>query len=209
MLLNFARHIGTAYTIGEPVHKRLLQNAVLHFIPNIDILSEKVITQYDGTDKCDVEPLEEEFGDSLYSYLTKKNLNPLSNYTREKSFADMLEAEKYDVILELSSGTEDIIYPELSKNLYEKFAQTYQDSRSADDKYKCKGSGVKNGDLIDVLCERFNTPVISAGLTCCKMPVQSEIAWVWRNNLRGIMKFVELANTGKCCLCFYVNFYFT
>ncbi|KAJ8712882.1 hypothetical protein PYW08_008186 [Mythimna loreyi] len=196
MLLNFARHIGTAYMIGEPVHIRLLQNTVLHFIPNIDVLSEKIISQYDGTDKCDIEPLEEEFGDSLYSYLTKKNLNPLSNYTREKSFAEMLEAEKYDLILELSSGSEDISYPELSKNLYEKFAQRYQDSRTGNDKYECQGIGVKHGDLIDLLCERFNTPVISAGLSCCKMPVQSEIAWVWRNNLRGIMKFIEQANTG-------------
>ncbi|PZC71284.1 hypothetical protein B5X24_HaOG213686 [Helicoverpa armigera] len=196
MLLNFARHIGTAYTIGEPVHKRLLQNAVLHFIPNIDPLSDKIVKQYDGNDKCDVAPLEEEFGDSLYSYLTKKDLNPLSNYTREKSFINMLEAEKYDLILELSSGSEDISYPELSKNLYEKFAQVYQDSRNPNDKYQCKGNGVKHGDLIDVLCERYNTPVISAGLSCCKMPVESEIAWVWRNNLRGIMKFIELANTG-------------
>ncbi|XP_063896391.1 carboxypeptidase D [Helicoverpa armigera] len=196
MLLNFARHIGTAYTIGEPVHKRLLQNAVLHFIPNIDPLSDKIVKQYDGNDKCDVAPLEEEFGDSLYSYLTKKDLNPLSNYTREKSFINMLEAEKYDLILELSSGSEDISYPELSKNLYEKFAQVYQDSRNPNDKYQCKGNGVKHGDLIDVLCERYNTPVISAGLSCCKMPVESEIAWVWRNNLRGIMKFIERANTG-------------
>lgn len=204
MLLNFARHMATAYTIGEPVHKRLLKNAVLHFIPNIDILSEKVIKQYDGTEKCNIEPLEEQFGDSLYGYLTKKDLNPLSNYTREKAFINMLESEKYDLILELTSGSEDISYPELSKNLFEKFAQTYQDSRNTNDKYQCKEIGAKHGDLIDVLCERYNTPVISAGLSCCKMPVESEIASVWRNNLKGIMKFAELANTGKFRLVFKI-----
>lgn len=197
MLLNFARHIGTAYMIGEPVHKRLLQNAVLHFIPNLDALSDKIIKQYDETDRCDIEALEEEFGDSLYAYLTKKDLNPLSNYSREISFINMLESEKYDVILELASGSEDVKYPELSKNLFEKFAKTYQDSRVTEDRYQCKGSGVKHEDLIDVLCERYNTPVISAGLSCCKMPVDKDIAWVWRSNLRGIMKFAELANTGK------------
>ncbi|XP_050552630.1 carboxypeptidase D isoform X1 [Spodoptera frugiperda] len=196
MLLNFARHIGTAYMIGEPVHKRLLQNAVLHFIPNLDSLSDKIIKQYDETDRCDIEALEEEFGDSLYAYLTKKDLNPLSNYSREISFINMLESEKYDVILELASGSEDVKYPELSKNLFEKFAKTYQDSRVTEDRYQCKGSGVKHEDLIDVLCERYNTPVISAGLSCCKMPVDKDIAWVWRSNLRGIMKFAELANTG-------------
>ncbi|KAH9640540.1 hypothetical protein HF086_001589 [Spodoptera exigua] len=196
MLLNFARHIGTAYMIGEPVHKRLLQNAVLHFIPNVDSLSDKIIKQYDETDKCDIEALEEEFGDSLYAYLTKKDMNPLSNYSREISFVNMLESEKYDVILELASGSEDVKYPELSKNLFEKFAKTYQDSRVSEDRYQCKGAGVKHEDLIDVLCERYNTPVISAGLSCCKMPKDADIAWVWRSNLRGIMKFAELANTG-------------
>lgn len=198
MLLNFARHIATAYAIGEPIHIRLLKNAVLHFIPNIDPLADKIIKQYDGTDKCDVQALEEEFSDSLYGYLTKKDLNPLSNYTREKSFVNMLEAEKYDFILELSSGTEDLAYPELCKNLYEQYAQRYQDDRNPSDKYTCSGKRKSmHGDLIDVLYERYNTPVISAGLSCCNMPVESEIAWVWRNNLRSIMNFVKLANTGE------------
>lgn len=196
MLLNFARHIATAYSIGEPVHRRLLKNAVLHFIPNIDPLADKMIKQYDGSDKCNLEALEEEFGDSLYSYLTKKDLNPLSNYTREKSFINMLEADKYDVVLELSSGSEDLAFPELTKNIYEQYAVEYQESRTSNDEYKCNDRSNIRGDLIDVLYERFNTPVISAGLSCCKMPLESGIAWVWRHNLRGIMNFVELANTG-------------
>uniref|UniRef100_S4P1T8 Carboxypeptidase D n=5 Tax=Pararge aegeria TaxID=116150 RepID=S4P1T8_9NEOP len=28
------------------------------------------------------------------------------------------------------------------------------------------------------------------------MPLESDIAWVWRNNLRGIMKMIEQASTG-------------
>ncbi|CAG9791234.1 unnamed protein product [Diatraea saccharalis] len=197
MLVNFARHIATAYTIGEPVHKKLLQTTVLHFIPNMDTLQDKIVRQYDGTDKCEVEPLEEEFGDSLYNYITKKNLNPLSNYTREKSFITLLESEKYDLVLELASGSEDVVFPELSKNIYEKFARKYQDNRTPSEKYTCgKNINVVHGNLVDVLCERYNTPVISVGLSCCKMPVETEIAYVWRYNLRGIMQFVEIAKTG-------------
>ncbi|XP_045503129.1 carboxypeptidase D isoform X1 [Colias croceus] len=197
MLLNFARHLSTAYQIGEPIHRRLLKNAVFHFIPNLDPLYEKVLKSFDGTEKCDVEVLEEEFGDSVYNYLTKKDPNPLSNYTREKAFISLLQSEKFDLVLELSSGTEDVAFPEYSKNINEKFAQKYRDNRAFVDRYECKTrNNVVHGNLIDLLFERFNTPVISVGLSCCKMPSNKDIAWVWRDNLRGIMKFIESANTG-------------
>ncbi|XP_053616967.1 carboxypeptidase D isoform X2 [Plodia interpunctella] len=198
LLLNFARHIATAYTIGEPRHQKTLKNAILHFIPNLDPIYKKIIAQVGDTDKCVIQALEEEFGDSLYDYLTKKNVNPLSNYTREKAFIDMLQSEKYDLVLELASGNEDVAYPELSRNIYEKFANTYQDSRTPSEEYECRDVKISatHGNLIDLLCERFNTPVISVGLSCCNMPREPQIGWVWRNNLRGIMKFVELVNTG-------------
>jgi hypothetical protein len=208
MLLNFARHLATAYNIGEPIHKKLLETTVLHFIPNLDPLHDKVIKQHDGTNRCDIEPLEEEFGDSLYNYITKKSDNPLSNYTREKSFINLIESEKYDLVLELASGTEDITYPELSKNIYEKFARRYQDNRTPSERFECTNgkSNVVHGNLIDVLAERYNTAVISVGLTCCNMPVEPEIAWVWRYNLRGIMQFVELTKTGEW-LYFFCRLY--
>lgn len=156
-----------------------------------------MLATYDGTEKCDIQPLEEEFGDSLYSYLTKKDMNPLSNYTREKSFIEMLKSEKFDLVLELASGTEDVSYPELSKNIYGKLAQTYQDNRNPSEKYSCGRFSDVHGDLVDFINERFGVPVISVGLSCCKMPVEEDIAMVWRDNLRGIMKFVEQANTGE------------
>ncbi|XP_045539218.1 carboxypeptidase D [Papilio machaon] len=198
LLVNFARHISTAYTIGEPIHQKLLKNTVLHFIPNIDPLYKNILKHYDNTDKCEIEALEEEFGDSVYSYLTKNNLNPLSNYTREKSFIHLLENEKYDLMIELSSGTENVAYPDLSRQIYEQFAKKYQDNRSPSDRYECseKNDHIRHGNLIDLVCERYNTPIVSLGLSCCKMPSPDVIGWVWRDNLRGIMKLVEVANTG-------------
>ncbi|XP_039751750.1 carboxypeptidase D-like isoform X2 [Pararge aegeria] len=197
ILLNFARHISTAYTIGEPRHKKLLQNAVLHFIPNLDPLFGKMLKQYDHSEKCKLDALEEEFGDSLYSYLTKKNENPLSNYTREKAFVGLLESEKFDLILELASGTEDVTIPNFSKDIYEKIAQKYQDNRTPSNQYECSNdNNVAHENLFDLVFERFNIPFVSLGLSCCKMPLESDIAWVWRNNLRGIMKMIEQASTG-------------
>ncbi|CAH0713504.1 unnamed protein product, partial [Brenthis ino] len=197
MLINFARHIATAYSIGEPRHKKLLQNAVLHFIPNLDPLFNKMIKLYDHTEKCDLEPLEEEFADSLYNYLTKKDINPLSNYTREKAFIHLLEVEQFDLILNLGSGTEDANVPNFSKEIYEKYAEKYQDNRTPMTKYTCKDTSmVAQENLIDLIFERFNTPIVSVGLSCCKMPLEKDIGWIWRNNLHGIMKFIEQANTG-------------
>ncbi|XP_045770817.1 carboxypeptidase D-like isoform X3 [Maniola jurtina] len=197
ILLNFARHISTAYKIGEPRHKRLLQNAVLHFIPNLDPLFGKMLKEYDHSEKCDFEALEEEFGDSLYSYLTKKDQNPLSNYTREKAFVGLLESEKFDLVIELASGTEDVTIPNFSKDIYEKIALKYQDNRIPSSQYKCKETNnVGHENLLDLVFERFNVPIISLGLSCCKMPLETDIAWVWRYNLRGIMKIIEQATTG-------------
>lgn len=197
MLLNFARHVANAFAIGEPIHKKILNNTVLHFIPNLDPIYEKIVTNFDGTEQCNLIALEEEFGDSLYNYITKKNLNPLSNYTREKAFINLLEAEKYDLVLELSSGNEDVSYPELSKHIYEEFAKVYQLNRTPVDRYECSNkNNVIHDNLIDVLYERYNTPVVSVGLSCCNMPTEENIAWIWRDNLEGIMQFVTTSNTG-------------
>ncbi|XP_041971447.1 carboxypeptidase D-like isoform X2 [Aricia agestis] len=195
MLLNYARHLATAYHIGEPIHKRMLNNSVIHFIPNLDPLTMKILRNYDHTDKCDVTPIEEEFGDSLYNYLANKNLNPLSNYTREKAFARLLEVERFDLVIELASGTEGVSYPESAK-IYEQYAQMFQEHRTPGDIVCQKKDDVVHGDLIDLIYERYNVPILSLGLDCCKMPKDEDIAWVWRHNLAGIMKVVRSVNTG-------------
>lgn len=166
----------------------------------MDPLLPKILKNYDGTDKCKIESLEEEFGDRLYSYLTRTELDPLQNYTREKAFVHLLETHKYDLILELSSGTEHVIYPEISRDLYERFALKYQEKRIESNKYACSKGNVNSvhGKLIDVLNERFGVPMVSVGLSCCKMPRQQDIQYVWRNNLKGLMEFVLLTETGRC-----------
>lgn len=202
VLLNLARHLATAYTIGEPIHQRLLRNAVLHFIPNIDPLYQKLLKEYDGTDKCDLQPLEEEFGDSVYDHLAGKDLNPLTNYTRERAFVDMLRQEQYDLVVELASGAEDLAYPELSRDIYEGFARSFQERATPSDRYSCleRGGDTKHGDLIDLINERYGVPIVSVGLSCCKMPSPETIGWVWRDNLPGLMALVKVANTGECLI---------
>lgn len=137
--------------------------------------------------------------------MTKKNLNPLSNYTREQAFIRILESEEFDLVIDLASGSEDVLIPDLSKSLFEKYSEIYTNNRTPG-KYKCDGNiDVVHKNLIDLIYERYNTPILSLGLSCCKMPLENDIAWAWRNDLHGIMKLIEMANTGKmfCIIKFF------
>lgn len=146
----------------------------------------------------------------MYSYLTRTNLDPLnnhSNYTRERQFVHLLETHKYDLILELSSGNEHILYPEISRDFYDGFALRYEAKRVASNKYECSKDNTNSmhGKLVDVINERFGIPMVSVGLSCCKMPRHQDIQYVWRNNLKGLMEFVLLTETGEFFFYFYRN----
>lgn len=196
ILLNFARHLSTAYALGEPIHKEILRNTVIHFIPNLDQNYMKMFSKYDDKEHCKLESLEEEFGDSLYNYLTKGD-NSTSN-VREKAFTKFLELENYDLIVEFGSGNENILYPDRARFLYEKFAEKYQNNRLSIDKFDCGAvrANVVHSNLIDLICERFNVPMISIGMSCCKVPLETDIGLVWKANLKSIMSFIELTRTG-------------
>lgn len=154
--------------------------------------------EYDGEAYCTLEAIEEEFGDSVYHYLTKQDKNPLSKHERENAFIRLLKNEKYDLLIDLGSGNENFLYPDKLK-LFEKVALDYQQTRQDSDKYACSNlnDNPVHGNLVDLIYERFDIPVLSVGLCCCKMPVEKDIAAVWRGNLRGIMNLVELTRTGE------------
>lgn len=198
-LLNFARHISTAYSIGEPIHKRLLQNVVLHFIPNLDPAYPQVLERFDQQNGCDIISPVEEFGDKLLNHF-KYDHDPNSR-SKTMMFELMLRWQKFDLILELGSGNTDVTYPEVSKFIYDKFSDTYQRNRKYSTGSECSRKSVnenlKHEQLIDLLCEKFQVPMFSIGLDCCKMPSEDTIGQVWRDNLRSIMEFVSLANMGE------------
>ena len=42
----------------------------------------------------------------------------------------------------------------------------------------------------------FNLPLYTINLSCCKMPPENDIADVWRENILGILKFINMGRTG-------------
>ena len=42
----------------------------------------------------------------------------------------------------------------------------------------------------------FSIPLYSINLSCCKMPLETEIAEIWRDNIESILKFINLGLTG-------------
>lgn len=198
-LLNFVRHITTAYDIGEPAHKKLLKNAVLHFIPNLDKNYENILQNFDGNNHCQLTTKNVEFGDKLFEHFTK-NHDPNSQ-SREMMFELMLRWQHFDMIVELGSGNTDVTYPDSSKIIYEKFADTYQSNRKFSTGSSCDTQPKKHNSaheqLIDLLHDVYKLPMFSIGVDCCKMPAEDIIGQMWRDNLQSIMKFVSLVNTGK------------
>lgn len=200
ILMNFARHIATAYSIGEPIHKKLLQNVVLHFIPSLDPIYGDILKNFDNTNQCSLKTTEEEFGDKLLNHL-QHNKDP-NLHNKEMMFELMLTWQKFHMFIDLGSGSTNVVYPEKSKAVYDKFSETYQNKRQMTTGSVCDGStspkeNKKHEQLIDLLCDRFNVPMFSIGLDCCKMPTEDMIGQVWRDNIQSIMAFVEMANTGK------------
>lgn len=50
--------------------------------------------------------------------------------------------------------------------------------------------------LTELFYNQYKIPMFTLGLSCCGMPVQSEIASVWRTNIHKIKNFLHLTDTG-------------
>ncbi|XP_077299077.1 carboxypeptidase D svr [Arctopsyche grandis] len=197
-LLNFVRHVTTAYSIGEPIHKKLLENVVLHFIPSLDPNYPSILNNFDKTNHCELTANKEEFGDTFYDHL-KYHHNP-NSHSKDMMLELMIRWQHFDMIVELGSGNTDVTYPESSKLIFEKFADMYQNKRKLSTGTVCSKSRIndstKHGQLIDLLYNEYKVPMFSIGLDCCKMPTEDLIGQVWRDNLQSIMAFINQVNTG-------------
>ena len=93
--LRMATHILKGYDIGEPRFKKLLANAVLHFLPGIDPGFEKV------NENCN-QKFVEEVGQNLVENNTDK-MNPVT-----EAFIKILQTEKLDVLIILGGGSVEV-----------------------------------------------------------------------------------------------------
>lgn len=99
ILLRLATHILMGNQIGNPPIQRILDNAILHFIPGVD-------PGFDNIEEIkDCNPVvKDEVGEKLLSGSnTSERIDAITN-----AFKRMLQTENYDVVVILGGGASQI-----------------------------------------------------------------------------------------------------
>lgn len=89
ILLRLATHVLKGNQIEDPPIKKILKNAVLHFIPGVDPKFDKI------EDMCNP-PMRDEVGQKL---IDNRDADPTT-----QAFKDLLKSENYDVVVILHGG---------------------------------------------------------------------------------------------------------
>lgn len=99
ILLRLATHILKGNNIGDPPIQRLLDNAILHFIPSVDPEFDNI----KNTKDCNL-VVKDEVGEQLLSGSNaSERVNTITN-----AFKRMLQIENYDAVVILGGGTMQI-----------------------------------------------------------------------------------------------------
>ncbi|XP_035900560.1 carboxypeptidase D isoform X2 [Anopheles stephensi] len=197
MVINLARHVLAGYVIKEPLLIKLLQNAVLHFVPVKNDFDE-IVQQFRANGSvCNPTLHSDELADKLLNAETDN---------QKDMFLRMLKDEEYDLALTFSAGGHDVFFPNTDDKVavYSRFAEKikghkYRQSANSD---HCT---VDAGQLHQVeatqrvtnaIHKLYEVPLFTLQLGCCKMPAETAIASVWRQNLERMTNFLRLIDTG-------------
>lgn len=62
----------------------------------------------------------------------------------------------------------------------------------------CPGQVVGTDDILtDYLYHEYNTPLMTAKVSCCEYPAVGNIPYIWREILAPSMKLLSMVNTGR------------
>ncbi|XP_040152516.1 carboxypeptidase D [Anopheles arabiensis] len=197
MVMNLARHVLAGYLIKEPLLIKLLENAVLHFVPVKNDFEEVMAQFRANASVCNPTLHTDELADKL--------LNAETDHQKDM-FLRMLKEDEYDLALTFAAGGHDVFFPNTDDKvaIYSRFAEKikghkYRQVASTD---KCT---VDAGQLHQVeatqrvtnaIHKLYEVPLFTMQLGCCKMPSEPAIASVWRQNLERMINFLRLIDTG-------------
>ncbi|XP_004519199.1 carboxypeptidase D isoform X2 [Ceratitis capitata] len=189
--MNIARHIREGYKIRDTSTLNLLQRSVLYLLPlteNFDV----IFNMYNRNNSlCDPE-MGNELADRLLSPESEKKRDLLLQF---------LENERFDLVLTFTAGSSELTYPK-GEPIIEKLAHAIKDSEFSTQPHQCPLSSTRSlhqsstERLTNLLYKMYNIPVFSLSLSCCRMPIQTEIASIWRTNIDKIKNFLRLIETG-------------
>lgn len=192
MTVNLARHLITAYNTKEPLMIELLKNTVVHFV-TVNTKFDDVYHQYDDRNHICDPHLNEELGDKLLSAESDAVKN---------TFFKLFERDEISLALTFTAGDDSNVQVLKDREpVYAEFALDTQSHLGAQNQL-CSSNTVRLnendslGKITNLLYHMFNLPLYSINLSCCKMPLEEEIADVWREHINSIVKFVNLGRTG-------------
>ncbi|KYN37346.1 Carboxypeptidase D [Trachymyrmex septentrionalis] len=185
ILLRLATHILKGNQIGNPPIQRMLNDAMLHFIPSID-------PGFDNLEQSeDCNPVvDNEVGNKLLEENTdmSKQTDRIAN-----AFKTMLRTENYDAVVILGGGASKISYSDDNLNTFRKLARAYEYSKDSE---TCSHSNNSTQHLTNFIQHVYGPPVMSISLSCCKYPPADSISVIWRENLQSLMELVQSLTTG-------------
>lgn len=183
ILLRLATHILMGNKIGNPPIQRILDNALLHFIPGIDPAFDNI------EESKDCNPtVRNEVGIKLLSENNTKQTDIITN-----AFEKMLQTEDYDVVVILGGGASQISYSNNDLKTFKILAENYEHSRL---KEICSYSNNSTQRLTNFIQHVYNISAMSISLSCCNYPPADSIPIIWRENLGPLMELLQNLASG-------------
>lgn len=190
--VNLARHLITAYNTKEPLMIELLKNTVIHFVV-VNSKFDQVYQQFnDNTSICDPQ-LKEELGDRLLS----PEADNLKNI-----FFQLFDRDSISLALTFTAGDDSNVQVLKDREpVYAQFARDTQSHLGAQNQL-CSSNTMRLNEneslrkITNLLYHMFSIPLYSINLACCKMPMENEIADIWRENIESLLKFINLGRSG-------------
>lgn len=114
----------------------------------------------------------------------------------------MLQNEEFDLALTFSAGGDfDVMYPHTNNKfpIFSRFARTIKTTGESSTE-TCSPSSInqkdQTGRLTELFYKFYKVPLFTVDLGCCKMPGNEAIASTWRHNLKKMLNFLQLLETG-------------
>ncbi|XP_058806975.1 LOW QUALITY PROTEIN: carboxypeptidase D-like [Phymastichus coffea] len=183
ILLRFARHLLKGDAEDAAV-RRLLDRLALHFLPGVDPHFDKVEARCEPS-------VGDEVVDKLYEPDRKQPELDLVTH----AFEQMLRTEGYDVLVLFGGGRGlDATYAGDKAGFLEGFVDDYRKSAR---KERCNNTRSEDLSKVqDFISRRYDIPVLSFSLSCCKYPDDKSIPSIWREILEPLRSLARRLSSG-------------
>ncbi|KAJ9576207.1 hypothetical protein L9F63_006940 [Diploptera punctata] len=200
LLIRFARHLVAGYTRQKPVISKMLSLAVIHIMPAIDGLFERITNPV-----CNPPSSPGEIG---HQFLVPwKGSNGASDALKYA-----MKREQFDLILNIEGGGIYMSHPTveldtMQEKVFKRLADRYVDNHSmmsaSHNVNTCEHpvdstDGIDSTDskLMSMVYQQFGIPMITAHVSCCKYPPANSLLSLWKENMFSMNSFLGTVITG-------------